>query len=265
VKPGRSPQTQGKGRKCGRRPIAEDQVALVHEDYARTGSHRKTAANTGLSRTSVQNIVNGRHLKVKSQSQLPRLLEGEVFSVVPVRCTNGHLVNIRPCRECLADVFAAVQRRDDLRQLEQQSMLRARGLSVIPTHAPPRIPVGPRFGFTLTPDQQARLDDVRAKRNASKPPAPPGDESPKEEIPMTTQPAVVSEKKAPPKPAAKKPAGTITGTVTRIKLSVEKSSGVTTVKLGPRTWKLDNDRLMALVAMLDAAARMETMSVAMEI
>src|SRR5262245_44414594 len=113
---------QGKS-KGGRPPIPAELVERVQAAYAATGSQRKTAENTGLSRTSVQNIVNGRHLNQKSQSQLPKrgLADGEIRLVVARRCSNcGHMVEVWPCRECLADVYRRVERHNALRELEHQ-------------------------------------------------------------------------------------------------------------------------------------------------
>jgi len=115
--------------KRGRKPIADELKARILAVYAREQSTRKTAEECGVSRKTVQNVKSGRHGKLVSESS-PKLNPGEV-RVVATRCPLcGHLVTVRPCRECLASVFAAAARRQALRELVAESERRARGLSL---------------------------------------------------------------------------------------------------------------------------------------
>lgn len=136
--------------KRGRKPISEEKKAEILAEYGDSSSHRETARRCGVSRTLVQNVVNGRHGKILSQSSLPKLGPGEV-NVVATRCSNGHLVQVWPCRECLADVFKRVARRDALRELELQSERRAAGVVV---SEPPLL-------LELSPDERAAYEQIR--------------------------------------------------------------------------------------------------------
>lgn len=115
--------------KRGRKPIADAVKERILARYAVLKSTRQVARETGVHRKTVQNVVHGRHCQPGLSESSPKLNPGEV-RVVATRCPLcGHLVSVRPCRECLAAVFGAANRRQALRELIAESERRA-GLSL---------------------------------------------------------------------------------------------------------------------------------------
>jgi hypothetical protein len=139
----------------GRKPIDEATKARIRDRLAAGQSQQRIAHELGLSRGTVWNVTHDRHCKQPSESAAV-LNPGEI-AVVPTRCANGHLVLVRPCRECLAEVYKAVDRRNALAELERESERRARGLRPVEARGAREL----TLRIELAPAEQQRLEEVR--------------------------------------------------------------------------------------------------------
>lgn len=94
----------------GRMPLAADLVVECRRLLARGLSQRDVVEQLGISKGSVWSIANGHYGKrlVAPKGKREQRLK------TPVRCPEGHLVNVLPCRTCTVRKFtqSAARRAD---------------------------------------------------------------------------------------------------------------------------------------------------------
>ncbi len=83
-------------RKPGRPPLDESLRAEILQRIAERQSHRTIKSATGVSLDTISRIRRGR----TAVKPLAKIKRGEQLLASPMRCPDGHLVTIWPCRQC---------------------------------------------------------------------------------------------------------------------------------------------------------------------